>query len=198
MRSCLPLLLVLLIGTSCSRQPGTLIGSANAPAQPLSFVAHNSDTGGVSPTHALVDTTIPRGTEIVVRLQSALSSAGSHPGDAFSAVLDKPVAVKGEVLAPRGARVSGRVVSVHAANAGFPRAFLQLTLCSLEIAGRDVVLHSSAIFAKSVLTKANSAARSGITLANSDRTDPLPGKSREVEFSTGRKLTFWLVQASPL
>ena len=158
-----------------------------------------SETNGVSPTQALSDTTIPRRTEIVVRLESTLSTTQSHPGDTITAVLDKPIAVKGEVLVSRGAKVYGRVVSVHAASTHSP-AFLRLTLSSVEVAGRNVALHTSAVFAKGILPSPSSVAGSEIAsaLSNSGPVDQSANKSREVEFSTGRKLTFWLVQASPL
>lgn len=59
--------------------------------------------------------TIPAGTAINVRLQDSLSSDRNSVGDAFSAVLDKPLVVDGFVIADRGARVEGRVAAAKAA-----------------------------------------------------------------------------------
>lgn len=201
MKSCSAIRVVALVvlATACSHQPSTLAPpDAGTATQAPSFVPRASETNGVSPTHALADTIIPRGTEVVVRLESTLSSNNSHPGDSFTAIVDKPITVKGEVLIPRGAKVDGRVVSVHAAN-GHSRAFLRLTLSSVQIAGKTVAVHTSAVFAKGVLPSSDPVS-SGIAsgVASSDAVDQFPGKSREVEFSTGRVLIFWLVQASPL
>lgn len=191
---------LLALATACSHQPSAVSAKdTGTPTQMPSFVPHSNESDGISPTHALVDTIIPLGTEIVVRLQSTLLSDNLHAGDRFAAILDKPIAVRGEVLAPRGAKVEGRVVSVHTANTNIP-AFLQLTLCSVEITGKSVSLHTSAVFAKGALPSPNSVANAGVAIgvADSDPVDSLARRSREVEFSTGRKLTFWLVQASTL
>jgi hypothetical protein len=59
--------------------------------------------------------TIPAGTALNVRLQDSLSSDKNSVGDAFSAVLDKPLVQDGFVIADRGARVEGRVVTSKAA-----------------------------------------------------------------------------------
>lgn len=202
MKSCLTILLVavLELATACSPQPSTL--APNDPGmsrQAPSFVPHASETDGASPTHALADRIMPRGTELVVRLQTQLSSNNLHPGDSFTAIVDKPITVKGEVLAPRGARVDGRVISVHAANTRIP-AYLRLTLSSVEITGKRVTLHTSAVFTKSVSPNPNSAASPEIARGapNPDSSAQPAGKSREVEFSTGHRLIFWLVQATPL
>jgi len=48
---------------------------------------------------------------IPVRLVDGLSSERNLPGDTFTATLDKELVVEGFVIAERGARVAGRVVS---------------------------------------------------------------------------------------
>jgi hypothetical protein len=59
--------------------------------------------------------TLPAGTALNVRLQDNLASDRNSVGDAFSAVLDKPLVQDGFVIADRGARVEGRVVTSKAA-----------------------------------------------------------------------------------
>jgi hypothetical protein len=56
--------------------------------------------------------TLNAGMLIPVRLVDGLSSERNAPGDTFSATLDRELAVDGFVIAERGARVDGRVVSV--------------------------------------------------------------------------------------
>jgi hypothetical protein len=50
-----------------------------------------------------------------VRLSQTLNSKDNKPGDTFAATLDQPLVVDGFVLAERGARAEGRVVSAEQA-----------------------------------------------------------------------------------
>jgi hypothetical protein len=56
--------------------------------------------------------TLNAGMLIPVRLVDGLSSARNAPGDTFTATLDRELVVDGFVIAERGARVVGRVVTV--------------------------------------------------------------------------------------
>jgi hypothetical protein len=55
--------------------------------------------------------TLNAGTLIPVRLVDGLSSERNAPGDVFTASMDRPLVVDGFIIAERGARVDGRVVS---------------------------------------------------------------------------------------
>src|SRR5437016_5523361 len=55
--------------------------------------------------------TLNAGTLLPVRLVDGLSAERNMPGDTFTATLDKELVVDGFVIAERGARVDGRVVS---------------------------------------------------------------------------------------
>jgi hypothetical protein len=55
------------------------------------------------------------GTLIPSRIIDGLSSERNSPGDLFTATLDQPVVVDGNVIAERGARLEGRVVSADRA-----------------------------------------------------------------------------------
>jgi len=55
--------------------------------------------------------TLNAGTLIPVRLVDRLSTERNAPGDLFTATLDKELTVSGFVIAERGARVEGRVVT---------------------------------------------------------------------------------------
>jgi hypothetical protein len=60
--------------------------------------------------------TVPAGTAVNVRLDTALSTKTSHSGDAFTATVTEPVIAKGRVLIPVGSVVEGTVSKVK--NAG--------------------------------------------------------------------------------
>ncbi len=71
---------------------------------------------GVVPT----EITLPAGTLIPVRIDEALSSDRSRPGDGFSATLEQPLVSGGVVVAHRGQMVYGRVVDAVKATANEP------------------------------------------------------------------------------
>src|ERR1041385_1544583 len=81
---------------------------------------------------------VPANTAIYVRLQQSISSATAQSGQNFSAVLDEPLLVEGQTLAPKGASVTGRVVAArdsgHLHNAGY----LRITLSSITLNGKTV------------------------------------------------------------
>jgi hypothetical protein len=57
---------------------------------------------------------LPRGTQLRVRLHSDLSSETSHAGDTFTAGVSDNVLANGKVVIPRGARAVGAVVDAKA------------------------------------------------------------------------------------
>jgi hypothetical protein len=103
--------------------------------------------GGSSP---LVPTTVtvPAGTVVAVRLQSAVSSATASPGETFDAVLAEPLVVKGETVAPTGTPVTGRVVEAKSSGRLHDSGYLRLTLASITINGKSFPLQTSSLFAK--------------------------------------------------
>jgi len=176
----------------CSRQPGLLPPKENAQNNPLPF-DNPAHSAGISPTQAFASTAIPAGTAIMIRLQSSLSSAESRSGDHFQAVLEEPIVVQGQTLAPSGTAITGRVLEAKASE---PRApgYLRLTLSSLVLNGKAMDVHTSSVFSKG-------GPREHPRSASSAESPPNPtGKTgtNEIQFSTGRRLTFRLIQPLPL
>lgn len=99
--------------------------------------------------HRLVpeEVTVPAGTPLSIRLQGTISSASNRPGDEFSAVLDEPIVVNGNAVAPRGAAVQGRVLAACSSGRLHNSGYLRLALVSVEINGKSVPVHSSSVFA---------------------------------------------------
>jgi hypothetical protein len=89
---------------------------------------------------------VPANTAIYVRLQQSISSATAQSGQNFSAVLDEPLVVDGQTLAPSGTAVTGKVVSAresgHLHNAGY----LRITLSSMTVNGKSVPLQTNSMF----------------------------------------------------
>ncbi len=85
---------------------------------------------------------------MTVRLQTPVSSAASATGEIFDAVLDEPLVVDGQTVAPRGAAVRGEVtIARHSGRLHHPGE-LGLTLVSVSLRGQDVPLETSHVYVK--------------------------------------------------
>lgn len=148
------ILFILMLAAGCARQPnpqGTDESSSSQASddQKLPF-EHENDSRGISPTGSLVPmpASLPIGTPITIRLQSGVSSASSHAGDSFDAVLDEPVIIQSQTVIPRGATVTGRVVEAKASGRLQDPGYLRLTLDKISVNGKPVPLQTSSIFVK--------------------------------------------------
>lgn len=132
----------------CSQHEGMPTIETNAAAdQHLPFDA-TSDKGGISPTGSLIPTAIPAGTSLAVHLRTSLSSATSRSGDAFEAVLEEPVIVRGQTIAPRGAIFAGKVLDARASGRFEDAGYMRLALTGISINGQIIPIQTSSIFVK--------------------------------------------------
>ncbi len=168
-----------LLFPACSRQPISVPPKENTQSVPF---GNSSQSDGISPTQAFASAPTPAGTAIVIQLQASLSSAESHSGDQFQAILEEPIVVQGQTLAPRGTAITGKVLAAKASEKHSP-GFLRLTLSSMLLNGKSLDVHTSSLFYKGGLRE-NS--KSGSRPVN------------DVQFSTGRRLSFRLIQALSL
>jgi hypothetical protein len=90
---------------------------------------------------------IPAGTPITVRLQQSLSSAHSAPGEHFEAVLDEPIVVDEQTIAPTGSVVSGHVVSARRSGRLRHPGELALTLDSVTVGDHHLPIQTSNVVA---------------------------------------------------
>ena len=81
--------------------------------------------------------TLPEGTTLVVRLQSAVASDTSRAEDPVEATLTNAVIVDGVDVFPAGSIVRGEVASAQPAGKVKGRASLALRFTSITVAGRD-------------------------------------------------------------
>lgn len=140
--------------SACSHMPETAEAGSGSAAQPEAndtqqppFASRAQETGRHPSASMLAPMkTVPAGTAIAVRLQSSISSSSAHPGDTFDAVLDEPLVVGGETVAPRGAAVTGRVIAAQPSGHLQTPASLRIALSSIQIEGKAVPLHTSSIF----------------------------------------------------
>ena len=88
---------------------------------------------------------IPSGTAFTVRLQNAVSSATSQPGDQFAATLDQPIVIDGQTVAPEGTQVTGRVVAARRSGRLMHPGYLRIALASVTLNGKAVPVQSSSV-----------------------------------------------------
>jgi hypothetical protein len=88
---------------------------------------------------------IPSGTALHLRVDQAIDTRVSNPGDAFSATLTDPIAVNGRVLVPRGTRFHGHVTNAKASGRMKGRAQLALVVDTFELNGREYRVHTSTV-----------------------------------------------------
>jgi hypothetical protein len=175
----------------------------SSASQTLPFDRPPASTG-VSPSQSLIPSTtkLPEGAAIPVRLQSALSSASSHAGDTFYAIVDEPVEIDGQTVVARGTPATGRVLEVRASGSSRDNSqessqesspepgYLRIVLVSLNIGGRHLAITTSSIFARGGSREERSTSRGAAS-----RTRGLDsGRNKDIEFGVDRHLSFRLAQ----
>ena len=118
----------------------TLANSQNNAAQNVPAA-----TGNNAPSQPLI---IPSGTPVVVRLQQSLSSASAVAGERFNAVLDQPLAVDNQTIAPIGTPVSGHVVVARHSGRLHHPGEIALTLDSITLGQQQIPVVTSSVMAR--------------------------------------------------
>jgi hypothetical protein len=89
---------------------------------------------------------VPANTAIYVRLQEPLSSATAQEGQNFSAVLDQPLLLENQTVAPEGSQVTGTVVAVRDSGRLHATGYLRITLTTINLNGKAVPLQTNSVF----------------------------------------------------
>jgi hypothetical protein len=88
---------------------------------------------------------LPAGTAVVIRLIEEVDSERSKEGDSFRASLEEPLNLGGDVIAPKGADATVKLVTSKESGKLTGRAELTVELASVMIDGRQVPLHTSSV-----------------------------------------------------
>jgi hypothetical protein len=106
--------------------------------------------------------TLNAGLLLPVRLIDGLSSERNSPGDSFTATLDKELVVDGFVIAERGARLEGRVVTSERAGKVKGVAALAVELTRLQTSdGQKVAIQTDSFERHAEATHGQDAAKVG-------------------------------------
>ncbi|MBK5290441.1 MAG: hypothetical protein JJE04_01940 [Acidobacteriia bacterium] len=107
--------------------------------------------------------TILEGTLIPVRLDEALSSEQNSPGDTFHATLVEPIVIDGLVIAEKGARAEGKVVTADKAGRTKGLAKLAVELVRFYAAdGQKINLQTTTFSKDGPTSKKEDATKVGI------------------------------------
>jgi hypothetical protein len=195
----LPLSFLFCIG--CARQPGMQEAAPSA----ANFVTSNDDNnddnhlpfdrsadlGGRSPSASLRTEEIPAGTLVSVRLLSPISSANSHPGDIFKAVLAESILVDGQQIATEGTPLTGAVLTAVATVGTQEPGYLRLALTTIKISGQPHPIETSGVFVNGRSRYPGLAPSSSQPIAVGAHAESRIG---DVELASGRLLTFRVTQ----
>jgi hypothetical protein len=143
----------LLLAAACSK-PGTPppVAQSAAPAQTLAAAPPVATPSGnpepVAPVEAppaRAEFLVPSGTALRVRLDASIDTRRNHAGDEFTATLNRPVTVQGDVAIPAGTRFRGHVTEAAPSGRLAGRPVIGLTLDSFRIEGREYPLRTSSV-----------------------------------------------------
>jgi hypothetical protein len=145
-----------LAGCSKTSDPPTVTGLTSSPPD----AAPAKTDSPLSPKPRAV--TLAEGTPIKIRTQTTLSTKETKTGDSFTATLAEPIVIDGNVVAPRGSQVTGRVVDSDPGGRVKGAATLSVRLTQLHVGDRKVEIQTRTIARQAHATKRKDAAKVGI------------------------------------
>jgi hypothetical protein len=121
-------------------------GCSGVGAQPPDTATADHPEAQKPPFAETKPVVIPASTAIYVRLQQSLYSSSAQAGQRFSAVLDEPLTVENQTIAPKGSPVEGRVVAARTSGHLHNSGYLRITLSSITVNGKSVPLQTNSMF----------------------------------------------------
>ncbi len=109
--------------------------ATNKARRPTTTVRHVATNKAPQPTTMV---TVPKGTAISATVGQTLASNKNHVGDTFAANLTTAITVEGKTVIPKGAHVTGRVVTVK-------KHELKVTLASVVVYGKSYQVETNSI-----------------------------------------------------
>jgi hypothetical protein len=115
--------------------------AAKAPAGKPAAKPAASKVAASKATQPANFVTVPQGTTVRATVSDALASNKNHSGDSFAAILSSSIKVDGKTVIPKGAHVSGRVVTAKKSGP----AELTVALTSVQVNGKSYKLATEPI-----------------------------------------------------
>jgi hypothetical protein len=85
-------------------------------------------------------------TTIYVRLRQPVTAA-AQPGQSFAAVLDEPLVVDSQTVAPQGAEITGKVVAARETGRLHTAGYVRITLSSITLNGKTIAMQTNSAIA---------------------------------------------------
>jgi outer membrane murein-binding lipoprotein Lpp len=125
----------------CSNQPAN--EAANASKNVPAATAKKAEpakpaVASAKATEPAQLVTVPKGMAITATVGQTLATDKNKPGDSFAARLSAPLQVDGKTVIPKGARLTGHVVTVK-------KNELKVTLASVTLHGKSYDLETNSI-----------------------------------------------------
>src|SRR5579875_2736383 len=116
--------------------PAVSVAQAQEPTAPaIDAVLQDAPASEPAPARQPHVITLQSGTNLVVRLGETLSTDHNYTGDTFRATLESPIVMDGFIIADKGSKVLGRIVSAQ--KAGRVQGVSDLLLSLTEINTTD-------------------------------------------------------------
>ena len=193
-----------LIGVAgCSSQPDTAAtNQAPKPAPNQAAKASSVKKAAPAPAKAKADTpkvipvaakatqpaghviTVPKGTPITAIVGQTLKSDKNHQGDTFVASLSSPVKVNGKTVLPKGAQITGKVVTVR-------KHELKVQLASVVLHGKSYDLETNTLRPSD---KAQAKSKTASADKSSDKAEQKDKPKDNSTLSAKSQLTFRLAK----
>jgi hypothetical protein len=127
--------------TEISFQVGSSVQKYNVPdIAAIKFDSHGVASATPMGVPAPAYITIPAGTHIVVRTIDSVDSTKNQVGDRFQSSLEEPLMADGNLVAPKGTDVYGRLAASKESGTFAGRSELQLELTGIVVNGNTVPL----------------------------------------------------------
>jgi hypothetical protein len=193
----------LLCVAGCSSQPDTAAtNQAPKPAPKQAAKASPVNKAAPAPAKAKADTpkvvpvaakatqpaghviTVPKGTPITAIVGQTLKSDKNHQGDTFVASLSSPVKVNGKTVLPKGAQITGKVVTVK-------KHELKVQLASVVLHGKSYDLETNSLRPSD---KAQTKSKTASADKSSDKAEQKDKPKDNSTLSAKSQLTFKLAK----
>jgi len=147
---------------------GASAPAATTPATPGTGAQSHAAPGGSAPAAkappapVMMAMDVPSGTELVLKLETGVSSATSKPEQTVRATVLKPILVDGMVAIPEGAAVTGTVISAEQSGRVKGRASIALRFHEVMVSKTAYKINTSRIAREAEATKGEDATKIGV------------------------------------
>ncbi len=164
MQKNIPAIFVLAVAIGCGGPGGEQSGSAPAGDSKAAGAGAPAATAAATappePSMMLMD--VPSGTELLLTLDTAVSSATAKPEQVVRATVAKPVVISGMTVIAEGAPVTGTVVAAERSGRVKGRASIALRFSEVTVAKTPYKINTSRIAREAEATKGEDAKKIGI------------------------------------